>query len=916
MNDSIRRHLFWTTFIVIFIKANDCLQTDLGNCAVRLGTVATCKSLLSCRIYPSKQFMTIEYFDFQNTIDTIPTKSFTNCTFFASNRISMRFDKIKAIEKFAFENMNIGNGVELTVRIENGNELYIDNNAFDYILIGTYARLAIEITNYRHLAINSMARHVIQDLRSTFEINLHNIDQIIISRERTTSQRLGEIQNKTIKYDTMLTKNTTYSVSIAQVKKLIIETDEFRSLNINPHSLVSISIEDVESVNMQSNTFTSLNQGLQSIFKLSISDASRCLLIGESLFADLVQDDGAEFYFAVDKIGHSIKTDSSTTYNQQTICLPKNFLANVQQARNSLVQVKFANSMRPILVNTNAFSEIELSVNSKFQIQFKSMNEHILFDEGSINRIKVLGGRFDVSVDDHGSMARTAKRWFWSSNDNDDILFQLNDKAIAHVFLTLDSYFRIGFLNSKSVFVMQPTALCGVHVDRLEDVTRAENANYRTKIVLEVKNSDRFRVNLLTDAQLPSVIEVNDYEPILNTIRSDGSLDGLTFGTFESVQRERESINANEREICRFVRAHDFLSHQNLLYFSDAFGLPLKFTGESSLDEAPKSMCSSCLFLFLYRSIHRRGDFYFVKNHLPHCFVSLFYPNIYFQNEKNSSVKDHEIANIEVTLETYWKLQNCQRFTGMKTIFAQFDQDFVDKHICSKYYRPNVYDAENSSHSTVPLKTCRPAELSRLEDSMKERAHITQTSAFVESNIVYVISFSCLAIGAISYVIGLVCRRQQQMIRLKMRKTQRKPGSCPSQMDEDRDDDAVYEVESGTPRFPKIQATYEQLVDDLRKPLRQANSLTRSIFKQNRSKRRRSCTNVSYQAMLPRVYKANKTCTKYENLLNDEAPMTSGKNELNVIYNANRNELTLLLSKTENDFNENVSLQTNPLSMI
>lgn len=83
-------------------------------------------------------------------------------------------------------------------------------------------------------------------------------------------------------------------------------------------------------------------------------------------------------------------------------------------------------------------------------------------------------------------------------------------------------------------------------------------------------------------------------------------------------------------------------------------------------------MCTSCLFIYLYRTIQRRADFFYVKDHLPKCFI-----NLHFKDEKslellNSSTEKYKrekyIKTIEESFKIYWKLLNCSSLTGLKSI--------------------------------------------------------------------------------------------------------------------------------------------------------------------------------------------------------------------------------------------------------
>lgn len=83
-------------------------------------------------------------------------------------------------------------------------------------------------------------------------------------------------------------------------------------------------------------------------------------------------------------------------------------------------------------------------------------------------------------------------------------------------------------------------------------------------------------------------------------------------------------------------------------------------------------MCTSCLFIYLYRTIHRRVDFFYVKEHLPKCFI-----NLHFKDEKslellNSSAdkakRTKYINSVEESFRIYWRLLGCAQLTGLDKI--------------------------------------------------------------------------------------------------------------------------------------------------------------------------------------------------------------------------------------------------------
>jgi len=96
--------------------------------------------------------------------------------------------------------------------------------------------------------------------------------------------------------------------------------------------------------------------------------------------------------------------------------------------------------------------------------------------------------------------------------------------------------------------------------------------------------------------------------------------------------------------------------------------------------------------------VHRREDFYFVKDHLPSCFINLHYnENLYFTSFKGSGRKQ-AIFDIEETFKNYWLALNCPLISGLREILnTQFpgDESFKEQDILAEHCRQReVLDEE------------------------------------------------------------------------------------------------------------------------------------------------------------------------------------------------------------------------------
>ena len=100
----------------------------------------------------------------------------------------------------------------------------------------------------------------------------------------------------------------------------------------------------------------------------------------------------------------------------------------------------------------------------------------------------------------------------------------------------------------------------------------------------------------------------------------------------------------------------------NLAYFS-------RLLSQNALDRPSPKQCTSCLLMYLYRTVHRRADFYSVKDTLPACFVALhFKDSLYFQSTPDAAKRDELVRRIEASFKSQWQHFECARITGLATI--------------------------------------------------------------------------------------------------------------------------------------------------------------------------------------------------------------------------------------------------------
>jgi hypothetical protein len=355
-------------------------------------------------------------------------------------------------------------------------------------------------------------------------------------------------------------------------------------------------------------------------------------------------------------------------------------------------------------------------------------------------------------------------------------------KSINKIFVTPHSSFRIAFQNSNAVSLLNFLSVRDFHVDRFRAQTdrTAErlNSDFRTKLEIDLDHaSPHVFLDFLTghsdeaefiddsSSTLPKLIQLDGYKPIMSAVGSDGTVrpimpdenhDLETNPTYESskLKRKRKKLmfvkaNLDEHlqdEFCQFYKARPFMTSfapaqhtlkSNLIYFKE--------TTESDISDKMNLSCTSCLMIYLYRHIHRRGDFYFVKDHLPACFMRLHFnlDKVYQLNSIDQKERDNYIKSVEESFRFYWKLLECKKLSGLGSILTEGDSNLSDdspanyeliKKQCNKEKpKINIHELEqinsikNQWHSRYAENIC----VKNLADS-KTSKYVSDWSSQVE----------------------------------------------------------------------------------------------------------------------------------------------------------------------------------------
>lgn len=444
-------------------------------------------------------------------------------------------------------------------------------------------------------------------------------------------------------------------------------------------------------------------------------------------------------------------TVTATDYYTSWLCLPESLFKNVRLAETSLVQTHFTQIDLSISVSSDAFREIQLAESSKFQIMFQDIKGNIIFDRDAVNMIKLTAGLFEIWVDNHrqkvdargnanindtASQTRAQFNPKHRLNNNNKQTLKNNsiktinsaksnflkfmDFSVNKIYLNARSNFRIGFLNSDSVLLLNGRSIRNFHEDRFGTDT---NTDYRTKLELDLNGSENVLVDYLTiddddddddsSGNWPKLIEIDGYRPMMSLIRADRSIE-LVPGPFvehsssasssssssSSVQIDKKnqikkrllskSDTYLQSEFCRFYKLRPFMTwlpvktsksdkhsrlRNNLIYFSQTS--INEFNLHDDVNNQTARMCTSCLYIFLYRTVHRRIDFFYVKTHLPKCFINLHFKseeslellNIPEENDQRAKLKrDKYVKSIEESFRIYWRLLDCNKLTGLNNV--------------------------------------------------------------------------------------------------------------------------------------------------------------------------------------------------------------------------------------------------------
>ena len=868
-------------------------STKLGGCHIDDNYVAICTSIPECNDLSLKYFKQVRKFVFYNQLSKIESRAFSNCKF--SNQldtIELIFNSLTEIEDFSFSSMNIDSNTKVNLIINgeiNTKELLIHQNAFKELNLSRNSILFVEISNYKQVKIEgTLFEDVVQDENSIVNFVFKKNNQILFSSSPQTSPTPSQ-----------LTKNITFKLEISNSKRVFIDEEKFKFLTIDALSEFLFIISDTNEVIVGRNAFSSLTISYKAKFSIFIKKSNN-VLIGEGLFQNLIQEDYSLFFLIIQNLENPDEDDNLC------LCIPQDFMKNIKQNRYALLQVHFIDfKSHYISFSQKALSELFLNDNSKVQFYFKDIDYDIIFQNETINYLQLTNGIFEIIVENHASRLY--------SSDLTPVSFVLDLNAIKKVYLTSRSTFKIGFHNSSSIFNLNEASISGVHLDNFVD----EQPDYRTKVNIEVKNSPNFRIKFSktidSKLKIPLLIEIDDYMPLLSMVNLDGTFDVSKTLNAKTYNRKYEG-NQNsllQYELCQYSRLQGYLEN-NMVFFSE----PLMLKNNQ--------LCSSCLFLYLYRYVHRRQDFYYRRDQLPDCFTNLFYRDLFEFNEQ-------AYKKIDDKINKYWSLQRCGIITGMRSINDSKSEMLLEKNICSQYFIDTTYRSALKCNS-VDFKQIKNKIIFKVEEN-NEDLNIKQSSFsnILTLIIVAIIGITCFVIIVNTFVKRNYCKKPCIHVNLRKKNNFKffklltsvsdQPYANECEDDDENENDnkneICYDKRAGCSSNENLKLC--KLKTGTNSVKKFIQNKTKSIF--NRTEARKN----NYQTMKEN----NEDLGKYEKLDQTDENMNAckstriKKSAVSVLYNVSKNKTTLSKSDDNCDeqeeyqnFDDSIGLKTNPMHYI
>jgi hypothetical protein len=420
------------------------------------------KQFYNCTFFQSTHSDIKVEFIFKN-IKFLNSYAFDSIIFRENTSVSMKFDGsgLNLDKKSTNSRLVISKSTFNNILFEKNARINIEIKNYDWVEIGDMLTdNGGVIWQHENSEINFDFKNIDQLIfRSNFRISDSNADENkedlyddykepdadyepIGSTSPESAAKLNHAQTIVDKMDKQkfsYKNNLTYSLFASNVDGLVFEEGFFSKIRINPYSNWIIQIKFIKSLFFGKGLFDGLMLGYNANFNLFVENVNT-IGMDKFMFSGMQQEKYSVFYFYLEKIGptssptvtisddltpaavksiqdSSDSDDYSSDYSENDddssdqldeyfkskqniwLCLPEGLFENILMAESTVTQVHFTQIDMSVSVSNNTFRDITLDANSKFQIMFQDLDGHVIFDENSINTIKLGDGQFEIWVD-------------------------------------------------------------------------------------------------------------------------------------------------------------------------------------------------------------------------------------------------------------------------------------------------------------------------------------------------------------------------------------------------------------------------------------------------------------------------------------------------------------------------------------
>jgi hypothetical protein len=675
----------------------------------------------------------------------------------------------------------------------------------------------------------------------SYSLEIQNIDFLAFDKSLYSSIQVGPYSG--------------CAIIVKHIKSLSLGDSLFDSLMLGSNAQFNMFVESVNHLWLGRGLFAGLDQQPYSSFYFMLDDLSRSepmhyLKIkldksrskGDESEDEDGDEDGDEPDLGGDDFSFERQADDDQSVGtieafKSWLCLPEDLFNKAQLADHSSAQIDLTTFDMSVSISSNAFRSMQLKANAKFSVLLKNIKGHIVVDSKAFNSLNLFDGSFELWIEKHGQQTllrgNQADKSTTDSQDTtsgDGNMFsakgtdtpstvqsllrgarysylKLMNDSISQVFLTANSSFRFGFVNSDSYLLWHRRSFSGFHVEHFYSPNMPPD--YKTNLTLEINESDNVIFDLMWPSNvikknrqsasaasrdeedeydyddeamfgadgdnndgeesqeslinMPKIIKIDGYQPSMSVIKPDSSIDLansiLTIGSSstspgdvsparsqqQQQQRQTSFIKSDSyltKEFCRYFRLRPLMAlierpnknrqqqlasqytqqsrytpngenYDNFVYFTQA----MLYSASLERTLAKPASCTSCLLIYLYRTAHRRVDFYSIKNSMPKCFIQLHYKeNMYYRNIKDAEERKKAQQKIENNFRSYWRILGCAKITGISKIFIHSHDLYESDETWADYARVEMHCRQQTNKFNEELERLLKLDATRWQN--------------------------------------------------------------------------------------------------------------------------------------------------------------------------------------------------------